>query len=318
VAPPPSNQQQAGAPLRDDRGARPTAEPRTPHRQETPRRQRAPERLTEITNEQLQDDDDIMSEDSGADSKIEALSQYYEAENYTIKENVPLSGRRRFVDRQVNAERVAWSQQSEEDSSEPETNRHGKRPRHATADEDEDEDDAFQQDDRPVDQSKRRRNVRSMVAAHGHRSSAPALAGRQESIDLSEPVASLPKTHEGRRQERTQNISPVRELPEDALEDERLQASARAADDDPPPTAREVNEAARLTTAIARRTGGLIRPQQRQRWSEDETEHLINMIARHGCSWSNLIKIAGDGFSANRDQGSLKDKARNLKVDFLL
>ena len=60
-------------------------------------------------------------------------------------------------------------------------------------------------------------------------------------------------------------------------------------------------------------------PQERRQWSSDETEKLITLIAKHGISWALLIRedeVSG-GLLQGRGQVGLKDKARNMKMDYL-
>ena len=60
-------------------------------------------------------------------------------------------------------------------------------------------------------------------------------------------------------------------------------------------------------------------PQVRKPWTEEETERLLDLIEEHGTSWK-LLKdedfAAGD-ILEYRDQVALKDKARNMKMDYL-
>ena len=60
-------------------------------------------------------------------------------------------------------------------------------------------------------------------------------------------------------------------------------------------------------------------PQVRKAWTEEETERLLDLIEEHGTSWK-LLKhedFAAGGVLASRDQVALKDKARNMKMDYL-
>jgi hypothetical protein len=103
---------------------------------------------------------------------------------------------------------------------------------------------------------------------------------------------------------------------ESAQEPERV---APSTDDSNPPSAlqlyKEVNQAARsMTNALRPKL-----PQQRVPWSEEEIDRLIELIEEHGTSWSRLKKIdeKSGHILANRDQVALKDKARNMKFDFM-
>jgi hypothetical protein len=66
---------------------------------------------------------------------------------------------------------------------------------------------------------------------------------------------------------------------------------------------------------------GAKKPQQRSRWTEVEVERLVELIEDYGVSWANLLKLdlnhPGRPVLQERDQVSLKDKARNMKMDFL-
>jgi len=62
------------------------------------------------------------------------------------------------------------------------------------------------------------------------------------------------------------------------------------------------------------------RMQTRTPWSEEEETRLIDMIADHGCKWAVIKdndKNSLDMFSI-RDQVGIRDKARNLRVQFEL
>jgi hypothetical protein len=99
-----------------------------------------------------------------------------------------------------------------------------------------------------------------------------------------------------------------------------------------PGTSQEVNDNPALTQGekyrstvnpVARtiRANTHERPAQiRRAWTEKETDHLIALIEEHGTSWAYLKKIdaeSGKNFLVGRDQVALKDKARNMKFDYL-
>lgn len=60
-------------------------------------------------------------------------------------------------------------------------------------------------------------------------------------------------------------------------------------------------------------------PQTRKPWSEEETETLLALIEQHGTSWSLLLaEDKSEGMILqSRGQVALKDKARNMKMDYL-
>ena len=78
---------------------------------------------------------------------------------------------------------------------------------------------------------------------------------------------------------------------------------------------RKANEQAKMVTSLHASKPA----QTRTPWSEEETTRLFDLMMEHGTSWKELKQI--DALNGevliSRDQVSLKDKARNMKVDFL-
>lgn len=73
------------------------------------------------------------------------------------------------------------------------------------------------------------------------------------------------------------------------------------------------NEIAKMTTAARTKK----KVQSRKAWTDLETETLINLIQDHGTSWKVLKDKDLEKVLLDRDQTSLKDKARNIKLDYL-
>jgi hypothetical protein len=329
---PPSNQQHPAAPLRL------SAEPQTTYNPKPAGTKLASvsEAVTNILDDQAQDDYDMVSDD-GEKSIEEVLSLHYEGETYNHKENQPILPRDdqkvrrlRFVDPQPNAERVTWSQDRDEGELEAHTTRRVKRSRRDVEDEIEDDDEAFEIDPRPVDRSRREQAVRPVVQArsqlqHGQPSPKRPRTERREGAEEEFVAAAVRRREERRREEAqaeregsqellvaaTQDEGPVRRT----FQDEALQSSAQAADDIPASSYPFIHETARAAMARYRVQGG---PQQRQKWSMDETETLINLIDKYGCSWSMILKKGQGVLAETRDQVALKDKARNIKVELLM
>ena len=75
-----------------------------------------------------------------------------------------------------------------------------------------------------------------------------------------------------------------------------------------------VNQSAKQRVAVATKP-----PQSRSAWTSAETDVLYNLITKHGTSWK-LLKdkdLAQGKVLKARDQVALRDKARNMKVDYL-
>lgn len=77
----------------------------------------------------------------------------------------------------------------------------------------------------------------------------------------------------------------------------------------------EVSVKARETTLKYR--SGTKKPQYRSPWPAEDTAKLIAAISKHGCSWS-VLEAVLNTLSTPRSQQQIRDKARNMKVDFLL
>ena len=74
------------------------------------------------------------------------------------------------------------------------------------------------------------------------------------------------------------------------------------------------NESAKQWTAVATK-----QPQRRSAWTSEETEMLLVLITEWGTSWKFLKEqdLMQEHVLEDRDQVALKDKARNMKMDFL-
>lgn len=99
-------------------------------------------------------------------------------------------------------------------------------------------------------------------------------------------------------------------------------AEEEAEDNEDPPTPPErvqlenykmAKELARINTAARAKK----KTQTRKAWTDLETETLINLISEHGTSWKHLKDKDLGKVLVDRDQTALKDKARNIKFDYL-
>lgn len=201
--------------------------------------------------------------------------------------------KRRFIDTQPNPERLTWN--SQESQYMPAENQrspimatdqtNNRRPGDAgSSDED------FQQDTREI-----ARPQRSEVRPRPTQ----LIAGPR-------PSAKRPRE--------------VRERRADTGIDDLEEALVTHNADPPAPSQvevyQQVNSYAKERTAMRPK-----KVQVRTPWSAEETERLIDLIGLHGLSWSRLKKMdehhVGGQLFRLRDQIGLKDKARNLKLDYL-
>ena len=168
----------------------------------------------------------------------------------------------------------------------------------------------FQTDDRPIEEG---RTTRSSAVPESASTSRPTTASsRQRS---SRPEAS------GRRFGR----SVARERPTTGRSGTSGQStddqSHRRAGTRQESPARDGQVPYERVHSVASKVMGTRRPhivQVRRPWSEEATGRLIDLIedGRYGTCWS-LIEGLKDPLLEGRGQVALKDKARNIKVDFL-
>lgn len=80
----------------------------------------------------------------------------------------------------------------------------------------------------------------------------------------------------------------------------------------------EVNNPARVGVAQMR----VYKPQVRTKWSEEDTDKFIELIGddHYGTRWAGIARYANEEniFRTERDQGALKDKARNIKIALVM
>lgn len=285
-------------------------------------------------NQPVQEGDEIS--DSGQSSIQEVLSLHYEGETYNHKENEPLIPRDdskvrrlRFVDRQPNAERVTWSQGGDEEEFSPQTTRR-KRSHRATSEDDIDDDDgAFETDPRPVDLSQREQAAVPVSQARSPLQRTQASPKRlrtdhRDEVEEDRIATAQRRREERRREEKQAGQERIQETQVAATQDEGAGQAPRPSeahvendDDDDAPTSSYafIKETARAAIMKYRTPRG---PQQRTRWTEYETDLLINLIDKYGCSWSRILEKGKGHFAEPRDQVALKDKARNVKVELLM
>jgi len=231
------------------------------------------------------------------------------------RKEVPRPTERRFIDRQADAEKIQFSQASQprfrlpgqrveprsSPPGSPVTSALGKRVRQETVDID-DVMDNQQTQEEPSQDGGFQGDTHSNVVAQRHVSvpdSSPSLPR------TSEQAAHVPSPPKRPRQNPGQSIDTPAEI-----------LNGRdAADATSGQRAKLIN----IQNRIANRALPS-KVQSRRPWSERETSHLIDEIGKHGISWSLLMDMDINGLNIfqGRNQTSLRDKARNLKVDYEL
>lgn len=250
-----------------------------------------------------------------------AISNAHEKEKN--KENLDqrketASGRpktRSFIDRQKSAERVTWddSQQSNQQRS---NSQKGKRRAQPPVEEEEvsdpSEDESFQQNNRPLDVRKQP----TIVPTAQRRTNAPA---RKLSLRPAQPVRlSPPSDDEG--EDTSQEDDDIPGQIRQGVERHNRGTPAQSQ-----PPSRSQAQIAEQTKRINRLAKNQVRAraptkvQTRRPWSEEETSTLIEYIMEHGTSYAFIKNLdeSDQKVLEGRDQIALKDKARNIKTDYL-
>lgn len=224
---------------------------------------------------------------------------------------------RRFIDPQENAGRVSPDQ----DALSQNLNREGIG-----------EEEGFQQDHRVLPAPKRRKRIpANKRAATTAAATEPVTGGISERrkgrppkrkrvvFDDSDNAegAAAPVAGGSNPPLSGKNPDPTGRSNADYVADEQAHENK----DPPPPPPERVQlenykmakELARINTAARAKK----KTQTRKAWTDPETETLINLISEHGTSWKLLKQKDLGEVLVDRDQTALKDKARNIKFDYL-
>lgn len=253
--------------------------------------------------------------------KFMAISNAHEKEKN--KENLDqrketASGRpkaRAFIDRQESAERVTWDDSQPSNRQRSHSQKRKGRAQPPVEEEemsDPSEDESFQQNNRPLDVRERR----NIAPTAQRRTNAPA---RKPSLRPAQPVRLSPP--------------PDNESEDTAQEDDDIQRQIRQEVErhnrgtpaQSQPLSRSQAQIAEQTKRINRLAKDQVRAraptkvQTRRPWSEEETSTLIEYIMEHGTSYAFIKNLdeSDQNVLEGRDQIALKDKARNIKTDYL-
>jgi hypothetical protein len=268
------------------------------------------------------------------------------------KENIDNSrtGKMAFIDRQRGAERITFDSQDEAPAVPSKTPTERKAPELET----DDEEDDFEVDTRTAQPVHARQKLnqaphtggglrRSKAASKEHTSGGPphkkarverthrnVITDEEYHVEEGEDDDDVAASSQLRREEANRNqrrsgssLPPTQRLP--LLERRNGPPSSSApvrGSSEVLPVGTQVsliNQEARQNTA--KRLLKKRQPQQRSRWTEVEVERLVELIENYGVSWAYLLAMDGEHPQGpvlqQRDQGSLRDKARNMKMDFL-
>ena len=256
----------------------------------------------------IEDDEIHLNEQREPSPTPRIMQLQEEALREQDKENIPQRpeatlGRsnRLFIDRQPTAKKISFASQSESQQGAPIEPRSQRRPQMADGEEDDEhqpsspsEDEGFQEDNR--------QNFRQLqMPARSRKRNVPVAAPES-------PAHRIRRPHE--RQE---------EPGEPAGLDREYRDAARNASNAVIPSQGEMYRTVNTQSKAMTRVRVPQKVQIRRAWSEVETDRLIDLIEEHGISWTYIKSIDAEngGILRYRDQVALKDKARNMKFDYL-
>ncbi|KAL8627597.1 hypothetical protein Q9189_006688 [Teloschistes chrysophthalmus] len=237
----------------------------------------------------IEDDDGaIVSNHNRYTNPPKIAGNIIEAREVETSKDSP-SRKRRFIDRQNNPERVPWDTQDDAPAS---TSNVKATRTQTSAEEPLSEDGGFELDKRPM--------------AHRTRRSAPSTKTNRKGPAQSSRVKRI-------------QVTPPNQ---DIAEPDDLEGVLAIHNDTNVPTMSQI-EVYRQANENARRAVRNLpkKPRTRTFWSEDETARLLELIEESGAKWAMLLTLDRDHEDGaklqSRDSGALKDKANNMKMDYL-
>ncbi|MCJ1393472.1 hypothetical protein MMC18_006347 [Xylographa bjoerkii] len=243
------------------------------------------------------DDNEPQVDPLPRNQRIDSIMRtFYRSVDEEDKENRPqpyatsiAPGKHRsFIDRQPNAEKINFESQAEASHTRA-GNLTSKRSLQNGSDEedqvsDPSEDEGFQQDNRPD-------LPKSSLAKRHVSGTAPKSPAKRVRLEQD--------------RERAASVDPD------------IEAAVHQANAPPPMSNSQIY---RVAQTQSRKVTAIHNPktvQKRKAWTDEETEVFIDLVGEYGISWSLLKKMDEHSVLIHRDQTALRDKARNMKVDFL-
>ncbi|KAL8776213.1 MAG: hypothetical protein Q9194_003297 [Teloschistes cf. exilis] len=241
----------------------------------------------------IDDDDNAIVSDTNRYTRPPKVAgnvtHQQKAEEVETNKDTP-SKKRHFIDPQENAVHLSFS--DTQDTAPATTSNVKATQTQSSAEESVSEDGGFQSDKRSVADRTRRSVPSTKTSRKG-----PAKSSRARRVQATPP---------------SQDIAELDEL------DSVL---ARHNDTNVPTMSqievyKQANENARRAVRNLPK-----KPRTRTFWSEDETARLLELIEESGTKWAHLLELDEDHEDGaklqSRDSGALKDKANNMKMDYL-
>ena len=258
----------------------------------------------------------------GNDMISQAVAKARKIEFQHNKENIPQDlepkSRHALIDWQPNATRVAWSSQESTHAGpsipKKSTRAQGKQKAAPTftADSGDDEDDAFSVGNRPTP-----RRPSNQPGPVRRRAPTPANRRQRSTPVRIEPLQERNQPFSSRRQAQNNNRDPfgsVSPLGRRLQNADSTRGDPTALPQSQAETYLVVNQQSKVRTAKGPRPAQVRRP-----WTVAEIECLIDGVQKYGTGWAAIKKLddSGPKILVHRNQVGLKDKARNMKFDYL-
>ncbi|KAJ5040475.1 uncharacterized protein L3040_006131 [Drepanopeziza brunnea f. sp. 'multigermtubi'] len=236
------------------------------------------------------ENDDHVDED--LDSTAEYTTAWNEHSREKNKENQTPAV-------EPNAQRISNDRDlSQKDVAGPSAPKHSRARREES---EQSEDQGFQEDQRRTDDRRRRATALTARRNSPEHEDQPQPRARAQ-VNGREPSS---------RVESNGAAAPRQEDVRAALSIIQVQ-DEEDGEDYPAPSSTQAALSARLETARAR---GPQPPRGRTPWSDEDSDRLLAGIAEWGCSWTMIEQT--QAFDIPRGQVALKDRARNMKVQYL-
>lgn len=259
-------------------------------------------------NQLVLNNDEPRSRSSSDDSPVERsrkiLEIYQRSLDEENKENRPQSDltstvpqkKRAFIDPQPNAQKVPFESQVATQQR-PGTSQ-TKRSR---------SDDAYQTDEDQQSEVSEDGDFQTQVLDLPHEPKVSRPTGNKRPSSAAPPRSPRKRARLTQESERSATLDPD------------LQAAVDMANGQPAPSQIEIYKVANKESKMATARHVRKTVQRRTPWTDLETETLQELITTHGISWAKLKDM--DKYNGNvlidRDQVALRDKARNMKIDYL-
>ncbi|KAL9105634.1 MAG: hypothetical protein Q9187_008677 [Circinaria calcarea] len=256
----------------------------------------------------IEDDEIHLNEQREPSPTPRILQLQEEALKEQDKENIPQRpeatlgrSRRLFIDRQPNAQKISFGSQSASQQGHPIEPRSQRRPQIADSDDHHEHQPSSPSEDEGFQEDNRQNFRQQQMPARSRKRDVPAATPES-------PAHRIRRAHE--RQE---------EPGEPAGLDREYRDAARNASNAVIPSQGEMYRTVNTQSKAMTRVRLPKKVQVRRAWSEVETDRLIDLIEEHGISWTHIKSLDAEngGILRYRDQVALKDKARNMKFDYL-